>query len=83
MDSHGPSVFQGLTTVQTEGTNGHDSNHRDHAIYLENATTIEINKRVGGLLSSSGKETFSLMKICSLLLWDCRGHCINRSTVTG
>lgn len=50
-------MFQGLTTVQTEGTNGHDSNHRDHAIYHGNATTIEIIKRVGGLLSSSGKET--------------------------
>lgn len=52
-------------------------------LFTMNATTIEIIQRVGGLLSSSGKETFSLMKICSLLLWNCRGHCINRSTVTG
>lgn len=53
MDSHGPSVFQGLTTVQIEGAEGLDSNHRDHAISDGNATTTDILERVGGLLSCS------------------------------
>lgn len=55
-----PFVFKGLATVEAEVTNGHDSNHRNQAIYHGNTATITT--ITDGFESSSGKEEFSVRK---------------------
>lgn len=53
-------MFKGLATVEAEITNGHDSNHRNQAIYHGNTATITT--IADGFGSSSGKEKFSVRK---------------------